>query len=456
MTTNVAPATVRGEKKFVLNIYTVGDDGTQKRQRKFFDTRREAENEERETAKQSTNAGVVVGALSSKERTDVNIAIHDAKELGMSLREIVEAYKKLMSKNAVTSKKTLSEVIAETIAFKRKKGADERYVGPLKYFLERFAKGRLPAEGDLNPRWIGDQNKTPIAAITPADIEAWLGDLKGDDGGQPAPSTVNGVINKLSAMFALAFFPFEYIPSNPMDKVMRLPDKGKTPLIYTPQQISDLLWVCRQTDKAFLPYMVLGMFAGVRPEELEKLKWSHIDLKGGELSIDETVAKMGERRYPKFEPLLGPWLAECDKTSPHIVSFVHEEATRLLTCKPNDAKGIQAMIGQKIKYHREMLCERAGIKWLPDGMRKTCASQLNAKYRNLDTVAALLGNSVKTLRRYYIAPVRDVDRDAYQALTPTNVPNLPIHLPKGGKGIKRPGQLINLPENVIALTQRAA
>lgn len=51
---------------------------------------------------------------------------------------------------------------------------------------------------------------------------------------------------------------------------------------------------CRHVDQAprFLAWLVLGLFAGVRPNELDRLKWADLDLHAGLLRIDAAASNL--------------------------------------------------------------------------------------------------------------------------------------------------------------------
>lgn len=138
--------------------------------------------------------------------------------------------------------------------------------------------------------------------------------------------------------------------------------------VFTPREISDVLFACKKADcpDAFVVVAVMKD-SGVRPIELMSLKREHVDLKSGLLTIPATIAKTGVQRsvalaadgikalraYSKGRKPTDPLFARCcystmssqwrkacevaairnnkDGTPPLLYSLRHTLATRLAT-----------------------------------------------------------------------------------------------------------------------------
>jgi hypothetical protein len=61
---------------------------------------------------------------------------------------------------------------------------------------------------------------------------------------------------------------------------------------------------------------------------------------------------------------------------------------------------------------------------------------------NENLVARVMGNSPKIIHTHYRGGVRREEVEQFIELSPDNVPNTPIELPKGGTGRRKPGKLI--------------
>src|SRR5262249_55972050 len=133
-------------------------------------------------------------------------------------------------------------------------------------------------KGDnLRPRYLGDLRdrlrrfndsfaERKLSDISPAEIDHWLRDLG------LAPLTRNTFHLRLSVFFEFAR-QRGWIQSNPMGDVPKAKVTGKPPGILTPEQAARLL---ENASQETLPIFVLGLFAGLRSAEIERLQWHHI------------------------------------------------------------------------------------------------------------------------------------------------------------------------------------
>ena len=66
----------------------------------------------------------------------------------------------------------------------------------------------------------------------------------------------------------------------------------------TNAQVKAMLEHALAKDLPLLPYVVLGCFAGIRPDdELQKVEWRDIDLTGKVVTIRPEVSKTNRRRF---------------------------------------------------------------------------------------------------------------------------------------------------------------
>lgn len=442
MKSHIREFTVKGTTKFELSINHPAVGGVRKRERLWFNTRKEAETAQESVELQYAQGGVIWGRLKPHEQADIMVCMEELRQLGTTVRGATEFYK-ANSGSTKHRTMTLIEMVNLTIQTKTTSRRRTRYVNQLKYTLERFARGR---------------QQMPLSQVTPAMITDFLASQKGRGGGMASGDTILGVITRLRTMFSLACKGNTYLEAgaNPMIHVELPYIDSKVPVILTPEDAGKLLWVCRVTDRQFLPYLVLGLFGGIRPEELEKLRWRDIHLDDGEIVIEEGVSKTRSRRcfditFDQKQPIvtLKEWLYQCmltvlnehdPLTVPDRYIFECEvEGNRLGQSK--EAEKVLRNVRQCIRRHRKSLCKRAGVKWHQDILRKTCASVWMAKYENETKVAAMLGNSPKIIHKHYRGLLRRKDADKFETLTPANVRNDPIELPKGGAG-KKAGVLI--------------
>ncbi len=107
------------------------------------------------------------------------------------------------------------------------------------------------------------------------------------------------------------------LTDNPAKRVHveRRPDQAEDVSIYTPGEIKQLMKACRNyedgLDKACaacaVPFAVMA-FAGIRPDEVTKLRWEDVSLEMANIRIGPTIAKKARRRNVRIQPTLAAWL----------------------------------------------------------------------------------------------------------------------------------------------------
>jgi integrase len=143
-------------------------------------------------------------------------------------------------------------------------------------------------------------------------------------------------------------------------------------------------------DGLLLGYVVLGLFAGLRPDrELGLLKWSAVDLDGGTVVVDGKSAKGRRRRVVDLSP----------------------GAVALLKLAKgwSAAAGMEGVVPRNFRKRWEALRASAGLLegWVPDGMRHSYASYHLALHENEGRLKAQMGHAAgsEVLWQHYRARV---------------------------------------------------
>ena len=144
----------------------------------------------------------------------------------------------------------VSQCIAELIAAKRAGNRREIYLKSLSHYLTRFAANR---------------ELVPVADITTENIEHWLAQF-------PLPYSRQTWLNRISTLFSFAVRR-GHCDKNPCDRIERVTIDRQPPKILTPAEAETLLRIVPNVCRA---YLVLGMFAGIRPDELMRLSWDEV------------------------------------------------------------------------------------------------------------------------------------------------------------------------------------
>ena len=240
------------------------------------------------------------------------------------------------------------------------------YLASLKYYLTRFAAGREPL---------------PLAEFTTADVENFLKQFK-------SAATRQTWLNRISTLFAFAVRR-EFLLKNPCGKIERITVDRRAPKILTPAQAEVLL---RLAPTVCRPYVILGMFAGIRPDELLRLQWADVDLTTRTVTVND--AKTRRRRIVPLEPRAVALLAGCPLQHGPVA--------------PSNST-----------VRRFKRTARAGLglaAWPSDLLRHTAASYLLALHGDAGKVATMLGNSSSVLLAHYHEPVKNGDCAEFWAL----------------------------------------
>ena len=125
--------------------------------------------------------------------------------------------------------------------------------------------------------------------ITPTHLEQWFAQRKW------TRSTIDGVIAKIGPFFTWCVRE-GYCESNPCKAVKRPRSDDSSPSIFTPPETKKLLQTALRHDPGMIPYLAIGLFAGVRPLEIERLTW--LDISKRYVEINAAKAKSREADVP--------------------------------------------------------------------------------------------------------------------------------------------------------------
>ena len=200
-------------------------------------------------------------------------------------------------------------------------------------------------------------------------------------------STVDGAIAKIGPFFNWCIRE-GLADKNPLKGAM-LPKADQTePCIFNPEETQRLLGVSIDRDPSMLPYLVLGIFAGVRPDEIMRLKWGDISENG--IHIRGQNAKTRQRRIVSVSGNLKAWLSLGGAWPPR-----------------NKRKRLEA------------LRQASGVPWGHDIMRHSFASYHLAYHGSPDRTAHELGHrDTQMLYRHYRQLVTREAAETFWAIRP--------------------------------------
>ncbi len=304
-------------------------------------------------------------------------AIVEAVKLTGDLPGVAAAARFYKAKHKTISPMKVADVVAELLALKKSRGAAERYQADLTNRLEKFS----------------EVFKCNIGSITTPDLQAWLDGLK-----LSSQSYANfRRVAHLLFGFAVAR---GYCLDNPAAGVERPKIRNGEVEIFTPEETRKLLSAARAD---FLPCLAVGMFAGLRSAEIERLEWRDVDLKQGHIIVSASNAKTASRRIVPVSENLAAWLALTPET---------ERNGKLWT---------QSSI---LFYKRqEATAKAAGVTWKANGCRHSFASYSFALCADAGRVAGYCGNSAAVIHRHYRQLATPADAQKFFNIKPAQAVN---------------------------------
>ena len=335
-----------------------------KRERKFFETRREAETYAQLKEIELLNQGVEGATFSTELRVLAQRAESLLAPFGKTVLDAAEFYAAHL--RTISGSRQVCEVVAELLEARKADGLSADYLADLKIKFERFNR---------------DFGERMIASITAKEITDWLRSL-----GVGAVSR-NTTRSRLATLFGFAKR-LGYTPENPIDNVERAKERGGEIGILTVAQTARLL---ECADEETRPYWAIGAFAGLRSAELERLDWSEVDFEAGLIEVKASKAKTASRRLVTMQPNLKAWLAPyCNRHS-----------------------GPVCPIGLRKKLEADR--ERADLlnNWPNNALRHSFGSYHLAQFKDAAALALQMGNSPTMIFKHYRELVKPKDAERF-------------------------------------------
>jgi integrase len=284
------------------------------RQRKQCSTKEEAEKFASFEFKGSKKQGEEYFKATNEERKEFSICIPKLRDHGITLTEAVDfAIKRLRPKGG---ERTVLEIANELIESKR----------------IRFNRGDLRERSfrDFNHRvtkFAEAYSETPSYELTVEDIKNWLLEL------DVTPRTTQNYLSVISEILKYAVQK-KYIALSPIDELTDSDRKelcgsgleDKEPSILTIQQCSKLLEAaCEHNELGLLGAVTLGLFCGIRVEELKRLNWENV--RDAEeipiVTLSSSMTKKRRVRHVDIPQNALKWLSLCTERSGTVAENKH-------------------------------------------------------------------------------------------------------------------------------------
>ena len=299
---------------------------------------------------------------STSEQKDIIAAFNIAQEKNTSLLSAI-----LDSNNqTVVTPKTIIQLVPHYLSKLQNRTLRDSTLKQTKLMLNQLSSkfGNLDA-----------------GALTASHIEEWFSQSKW------VRSTIDGVIAKIGPFFSWCVRE-GFCKTNPCHNIKRPMSEDKPPAIFTPLQAERLLLYALKTDPTISTYLAIGLFAGIRPTEIERLKPT--DIHDHYIEISAAKSKTRQRRLVSISENLNQWL----KLS-HPINIT------------NKRKRISKLL------------HTTGLNWSPDIMRHSFASYHLALHQSADKTAFELGHrDSNMLFSHYRELVSFADAKKYWSIIP--------------------------------------
>lgn len=351
--------------KFVVNYREAG-----KRKRSFFETEAQAKSFAALKNAELAKNGIEHAEFPTALRVMAQECKDTLSEYGKTIKDATDfliAHLKASAKSC-----TVVELVKELVAAKEKDGASQRHVDDLDSRLNIFAE---------------KFNGQPVATIRTAEIDDWLRSLN------VSPVTRNHYRRLIILAFNFAV-DRGYATSNAAAKTAEAREPRSKPSILSVDQASALL---ENASPEILPYVAIGLFAGLRRAEIERLDWSEVDFESGhiEVTAEKSKSKIANR-FVAMQPNLREWLLPFRKLKGNVTPL------------------------ENFRELFEQARADAGIKnWPDNALRHSFASYHVAHFKDAKALALEMGHTDSgMLFNHYRALVKPKEAERYWNLKP--------------------------------------
>lgn len=312
-------------------------------------------------------------------RPQIAYALDLCERKNLPFLEVFEAGVRTLEQEKAINPITFNQAVEKLIEAKRMENKKPEYVRNLQTTYDAFAK----VFGDIR-----------LADITADHIEDWLSER-----GEMSPITWNNWRRDLGILWSYALHSRNrWVKENVAEQVSTKSfDKGEVTTL-TISQAKGILKTATADLPRLVPYLVLGMFCGLRRSEAQTARWEDVDWETKSIKVNSAKDRTISSRYVHLEPVALEWLE------------LHTQPTGFLCtleyARRNDLKAL-----------RDLTFDFDG-----NIFRHTYGSYHSQGFKNSAATAAEMGHStVQMLNRYYRKPIPALVAMGFWKLTPDAV-----------------------------------
>ena len=260
-----------------------------------------------------------------------------------------------------------------------------------------------------------------VADVTAEEIDQWLQSL------EVGPLTRNHHRTAIVSLFRYAQRK-NYLPKGGIteaDSSDTAKRESKAIEAYTP---AEAYFMLQNIEERWKPYIAIGLFSGIRPQEILNLHWE--DIKKDHIEVRASGSKVGVRRIVPLLPVLSAWLKTSRKRKDPIAPvFKGGNMSR----QQSLGRAIRGVVALAVRQASETSArptqkELRSMKVIFDGLRHSFISYRLAIVKDFPQVAMEAGNSVEIIQRHYNKRATEKEAKTFFALVPEKSPKNVIHM----------------------------
>jgi integrase len=350
-----------------------------KRKRRFFKSRADAERAADEERKIARKAGEGWLALTTAERTDLVTGYDRIRQLDVTLNQMIDQW--LAGKGNGNGngngngglQVTLEKAGREWVAMLKSRGNSEIHVGNSDRWIRRFARGR---------------ETQPVSSVTRQDIVSWLSQFQ--------RHTYNNHRDAARSFFGYCHDQ-KYCQEFLLKGIPKQKIKYSEVTIFTPDQMQSALQFITTQARELLGYFVLGTYCGIRPEELNRMDWSMVNVDEGLIHLPAWITKVDRPRIIHMHATAVAWVRLAQEWGCKI-------GADFASGKYSELAPLRTHLGWE--------------EWPHDVMRHSFGSYYSSLVRDHAMTASEMGNSVVIVLKHYLQPVKPQHCEMFWSLTP--------------------------------------
>lgn len=264
------------------------------------------------------------------------------------------------------------------------------------HYVDKVLRFReAPTVADAVKRLLAEKEQKNLRPSTMVDLRhRWdafasefadrkLSDVRGDEIAAWLAKTAKHPVNrhnyrrKVFSLYALAM-KRKWCAENVVEQTERPEFARTTPGILSVPQVASLL-ACAD-DFGMMAFAALGFFAGVRPDELRRLRWGAVHIDRKQVVIGSDVAKVKEQRILPLNETALAWVKECK-----------DEVGRM---KDENGRFVVSLVNFRKQFDAWRL--KAGVafpsQWPRDCVRHTFGTYHFAAYKDAVETSRLMGH----------------------------------------------------------------